>query len=255
MLTKNTLKTPLIYPNDKPRSASLIASHLPEGTGPIASPFLGGGSLELALASRGHKVTGYTDFRLLYDFWNCMRHDPERVYEMAMGFHPIGDPKLFYMLQKKVYQPHDEFLRSALFYVLTLCAEGHAATSGNIEPGTPRFNQLRMLQMSKFECENFAVKLKGYREVLTHTDEFLVCVPPPYIVGNFVHAVTVPERPQIDHAEYASMMSDKTRWIVLYNYHKNLHGLYPNNQIMMLDAASRETQDESRAEEALILGS
>jgi hypothetical protein len=174
---------------------------------------------------------------------------------MAMGFHPIEDPKLFYMLQKKVYQPHDEFLRSALFYVLTLCADGHSATSGNIDPGTPSFNQLRLMQLSKFECENFKVKFGGYRDAISGTDDFLVCVPPPYLAGNFANAVVIPERPQIDHVEFASLMSEKKNWVILYNYHKRLHKLYPKNKVIMIDAASRETGSEEQAVEALIIGS
>tara|TARA_B000000557_G_scaffold258177_1_gene252287 strand:+ start:5808 stop:6494 length:687 start_codon:yes stop_codon:yes gene_type:complete len=228
---------------------------LPSDLRKVSFPFLGGGSLELALASRGFDVTGYTNFRLLYDFWDCVKRDPEKVYQMAMGFYPLQDPKLFYMLQKKVYEPHDEFLRSALFYVLTLCADGQSATSGTIEAGTPRFNHLRLMQLSKFESPNFKVQLKQYSEVLENSIEYLVCVPPPYIVGNFVNAVTIPERPQIDHEEYADQMSEIDNWIILYNYHKNLRDLYPDNEIVLLDSASRPTNDEHAAKEVVIIGS
>jgi len=254
MLQKNTTKSPLTYPNDKPRATGLVASLLPNDTKRVAFPFLGGASVELGLASRGYDVTGYTDFRLLYDFWDCIQRDPEKMYQMAMRFHPMPDPKLFYMLQKKVYQPHDEFLRSALFYVLTLCADGSCATSGEIESGTPRFSPLRLMQLSKFQCENFKVRYKGYEEVISKTKDFMVCIPPPYLTSNFSRAVTIPEKPQIDHVRYASLMQEKNNWIILYNYHEKLRKLYPDNEMVMLDSACRVTEDESAAEEVVIFG-
>jgi len=254
MLLKNP-KTPLLYPYDKPRAASLVASHIPEDTKRIVSPFLGGGSIELALAARGYEVDANTSSRLLYDFWDCVQRDPERVYQMAMGFHPIADPKLFYMLQKKIYQPHDEFMRAALFYILALCAENHAATSGNIEPGTPSFNQLRLMQMSKFECEGINFCLGDAIKLIKESEDFLVCVPPPYIASGYTNAIVIPEAPQINHADFAELMSDREDWMILYNYHENLRDLYPDNQLIMLDAACRETHREDRAAEVLILGS
>ncbi len=255
MLAKNKQKSPLTYPNDKPRAGTLVSSYIPKGVSKLVMPFLGGGSLELSLAAKGYGVTGCTDFRLLYDFWDCVRRDPEKIYQMAMGFYPIENPKLFYMLQKKVYQPHDEYLRSALFYILTLCADGCSATSGNIEEGTPRFNHLRLMQLSKYECDNFKVLFKNYKEAIEETSDFLVCVPPPFMIANFANAVTIPERPQIDHKKLSLLLAKRKNWIILYNYHKGLWKLYPDNQILMIDEASRVTQQEGKAVEALILGS
>ena len=251
-----TPKSPLTYPNDKPRVASLVASLIPNDVEKVTFPFLGGGSLELAMANRGYRVNAFTDFRLLYDFWNCVERDPERVYLMAKGFHPIQDSKIFYMLQKKVYQPHDEFVRSALFYVLTLCATDGFATSGRLESGTPRFSPLRLMQLSKFECDNLTVGYQNYEKTIEECSEgYTVCVPPPYIVGNFSKAVTIPEMPQIDHNRFASLMKQKENWAILYNYHKNLLKLYPDNEIIMLDSASRPTTNEEAAVEVIIVGS
>ena len=250
-----TPKSPLTYPNDKPRAASLVASLIPNDTESLFFPFLGGGSLELAMAHRGYQVKASTDFRLLYDFWNCIMRDPERVYMMANGFHPIQDSKIFYMLQKKVYQPHDEFLRSALFYVLTLCASASLATSGRLEPGTPRFSPLRLMQLSKFECENLVVEYENYHKAIAASDEYMVCVPPPYIAGNFSKAVIIPENPQIDHNELAALMTEKKDWLVLYNYHENLRKLYPENEMILLDSASRPTTKHEDAVEVIIIGS
>ena len=111
------------------------------------------------------------------------------------------------------------------------------------------------MQLSKFECENFRVGLKNYAEVLESANDYLVCVPPPYMVGNFVKAVTIPERPQIDHAKFAEQMSEHEDWMILYNYHENLYSLYPEHEIIMLDSACRPTNKRESAVEVVILGS
>tara|TARA_B100000287_G_scaffold395921_1_gene411142 strand:+ start:2745 stop:3269 length:525 start_codon:yes stop_codon:yes gene_type:complete len=174
---------------------------------------------------------------------------------MAKSFHPIQNSKIFYMLQKKVYQPHDEFLRSALFYVLTLCAEGGLATSGRLEHGTPRFSPLRLMQLSKFECDNLTLEFNDYVEAIESANHQIVCVPPPYIAGNFSKAVIIPENPQIDHNELAALMTKKKDWLVLYNYHENLKKLYPENEMILLDSASRPTTKHEDAVEVIIVGS
>jgi len=174
---------------------------------------------------------------------------------MANSFHPIQDSKIFYMLQKKVYQPHDEFMRSALFYVLTLCAEGGFATAGRLEHGTPRFSPLRLMQLSKFECDNLTVEFEDYTKAIESAESQMVCVPPPYIAGNFSKAMIIPETPQIDHNQFALLMSQKKNWLVLYNYHENLHKLYPDNEMILLDSASRPTTKHEDAVEVIIIGS
>jgi site-specific DNA-adenine methylase len=174
---------------------------------------------------------------------------------MANSFHPVQDSKIFYMLQKKVYQPHDEFMRAALFYVLTLCAAGGFATSGRLERGHPRFSPLRLMQLSKFECDNLTVEFDNYAQAIESADCQMVCVPPPYIAGNFSKAVIIPESPQIDHNQLASLMNQKKDWLMLYNYHKNLKELYPENEMILLDAASRPTTKHADAVEVIILGS
>ena len=83
----------------------------------------------------------------------------------------------------------------------------------------------------------------------------MICIPPPYIVGNFSKAVIIPECPQIDHGELASLLSRKENWLILYNYHENLRKLYPENEMILLDSASRPTTKHEDAVEVIIIGS
>ena len=253
---QRTLKSPLTYPNDKPRAVSLIASKIPEGVTNIVTPFLGGGSIELGLSSKDYNVTAFTDYRLLYDFWQCALSDPQKLFNMASAFYPMEDVRTFSMLQKKVYQPHDEYLRSALFYVLNHCSVSGSTTGGSIDPGTPRFSPTRISELADFNPSPFELQLDKPSAAL-ETTEYLVGVMPEYMRTNLVEAVVIPERPQINHAKFATALreSDCSGWMLLYKYHSDLLDLYADSEMIFLKEGYRVTSNPDRATEVLIIGS
>ncbi len=58
-------KTPLRYPGGKSRAVKHILPLIPEDCEELCSPFLGGGSVELAVAGRGTPVHAYDVFEPL----------------------------------------------------------------------------------------------------------------------------------------------------------------------------------------------
>jgi DNA adenine methylase len=77
------LKSPLRYPGGKSRAVKHILPHFPEDIREVCSPFLGGGSVELALATRGIQVYGYDVFEPLIWFWQALLQDPEGLAREA----------------------------------------------------------------------------------------------------------------------------------------------------------------------------
>ena len=67
------MKTPLRYPGGKSRAVKHILPHIPEDIDRLCSPFFGGGSVELAVASRGTEVRGYDKMKQLVWFWSAWR--------------------------------------------------------------------------------------------------------------------------------------------------------------------------------------
>ena len=257
MLTpQKTQKSPLVYPNDRPQAVTLVSEHIPNGVTDIVTPFLGGGSLELGLAKRKHRITAFTEYRLLYDFWECVMSDPKKIYQMVSEFYPMEDKRMFSVLQKKIYQPHDEYLRSALFYVLNHCSESGSTTGGSIDPGTPKFNQMRLNELAGFNPEIFELKLGKYTAAFDEGD-FLVCSMPSYMKTGLAEAVVIPENPQINHKKFARLIkeSDCRGWILLYQYHEDLLELYSDNEIILLREGYRPTTNIARASEVMIIGS
>src|SRR5580698_9898000 len=65
-------KSPLRYPGGKSRAVSQILPLLPAKPGALVSPFLGGGSVELAAAALGWHVSGFDANGALVDFWKSL---------------------------------------------------------------------------------------------------------------------------------------------------------------------------------------
>jgi len=69
----------LRWPGAKTRAVEQILEHFPRNLGVVASPFLGGGSVELALCDRGVKVCGYDRCSYLINYWQVLLRSPERL--------------------------------------------------------------------------------------------------------------------------------------------------------------------------------
>ena len=75
---KRYLGTNLRYAGGKSLAVGDIMEHIPNDVEKVVSPFIGGGSLEVALSKElGIKVIGYDLFDLLVNFWNIQVKRPK----------------------------------------------------------------------------------------------------------------------------------------------------------------------------------
>jgi len=76
------MKTPIRYAGGKSKAIKQIYPFL-ENEDKIVSPFIGGGSLEVFLASQGKEVVGYDLFDALVNFWqNLLNNNQELVNKL-----------------------------------------------------------------------------------------------------------------------------------------------------------------------------
>lgn len=83
---KRVSLSPLRYAGGKSKAVGLILQHLPAlREKKIVSPFFGGGSVEIAMASElGYEVIGYDLFGMLVNFWQqAIAHPTELADELA----------------------------------------------------------------------------------------------------------------------------------------------------------------------------
>ena len=85
------MKSPLRYPGGKSRAVKHILPHFPEDVTEVCSPFLGGGSVELALAEKGVWVYGYDTFEPLIWFWRALLGNPDALANEADSLRKYKD--------------------------------------------------------------------------------------------------------------------------------------------------------------------
>lgn len=81
-----SLTTPLVYFGGKVRAITRLMPYLPSGTTEVVSPFIGGGSFELAITGKGIRVHGYDAFPPLVNFWQKLLTRPNDLLEPMQRF-------------------------------------------------------------------------------------------------------------------------------------------------------------------------
>ena len=92
-------RSPLRYPGGKTRAREKILSLIPPRTPVICSPFLGGGSIELACAHASIPVRGYDIYPPLVNFWHHALATPVRLAREVRKYYPLSK-ETFYHLQQ-----------------------------------------------------------------------------------------------------------------------------------------------------------
>lgn len=85
------VKSPLRYSGGKSRAIAQILKYIPSDVTRLCSPFIGDGSIELALAAQEIEVYAYDIFKPLIQFWNEVLHHPKRLYKQVQQFYPLTE--------------------------------------------------------------------------------------------------------------------------------------------------------------------
>lgn len=84
---KRYLGSPLRYPGGKSLAVGKIIEMMPDDVTKIISPFIGGGSVEIAIAKElGIPVQGFDTFDLLVNYWNCQIDEPGELYNLLKTY-------------------------------------------------------------------------------------------------------------------------------------------------------------------------
>jgi DNA adenine methylase len=84
--------SPLRYGGGKSLAVGLISEYLPKDIKKVVSPFIGGGSVEIALAKElGINVVAYDVFDLLVNFWQQATINGEELYKRLSQLEPTKE--------------------------------------------------------------------------------------------------------------------------------------------------------------------
>lgn len=240
------LKSPLRYPYDNSKIAHIITKLIPPNTNAITSPFFAGGGLELALINQGLKIYGHSSFKNLYEFWSCLIKNPEMVYQAAKHFYPI-DEEIFYLIQERIDQNENPYVRAGIFFVINRCTVKGTVTHGSMMKKHPKFNEYSLLMLKNFKTNLLKVFYdESYEDVIDETNELILCCPPEYSSISALNAndAFFPEKQKIDHKKLSERLFQKNKWILFLNHHRDLIEIYKQHNIINIDKFYKETVDE-----------
>ncbi len=224
-------KSPLRYPGGKSRAVETIRGYIPEDTKELVTPFLGGGSLELACAASGMKVYGADAFEPLVNFWKQAKAHPVRLSERVRCYHPLTKPK-FYNLQKGFEDMEDPLDRAAVFFVLNRCSFSGTTLSGGMSPGHPRFNENAIDRLRNFRASNLEVRHADYKDMIRRHENKLLYLDPPYANGGRLYGDQGNMHEGFDHEALADLLKQRDGWVLSYNDSDLVRDLYTDYNIL-----------------------
>lgn len=267
----------------KSRLLSRILPHVPETIENYYEPFLGGGAVFLACASRVHGYSYLSDLNEhLISAWLAVRDYPEQLSPL-LTWYQENDSKEFYY-QVRATAPADMIEKAARFLYLNgvswnhLWRENSRTGAMNVPWGDRSFKALDVATMRGIgnRLAHTNIKVADFREVLlAATRGDFVYLDPPYL-PIFTQA-DVEKEPTAkfnkytarvfkkeDLIELASMCDDLSRrgvrWVMSNRDTASVRELFPNADIVRftahraLAAQSRREVEAHQSPEAIIIG-
>jgi DNA adenine methylase len=250
------MKTPLRYPGGKSRAIDTLMEFVPDDCGELCSPFLGGGSFELALAERGIVIHGYEGFKPIVWFWNALLKKPQQLAVAARRFRRLQlysydktrDPFRARGLRK------DDFLRfkeeiafalkkghpgtidlAAKVYALNRSSfSGTTLTGGySAEASCMRFTESQLDEISNFKVQNFTVRCADFKRALKNHDCYLYLDPPYFMPpgSNNYYGMSGDMHKSFEHLALFSLLRQRENWILSYRDCDEIRSLYRDYQI------------------------
>jgi DNA adenine methylase len=193
------LGAPIRYPGGKSYAVGHIIELLPDNVERVVSPFIGGGSVEVALARElGLKVIAFDIFDILVTFWQVILNPQEKA-QMLSILEELSPDKGTYEAVKERLRRHWRFTQygeggsedliqdkaelAAFFFFNYQLSYGPGFLGWPSSVYLNREAYRRMLdKLAEFEAPGLEVYAADFRDVLPkYRDDFLYLDPPYYI--------------------------------------------------------------------------
>ncbi|MGO9566675.1 MAG: DNA adenine methylase [Desulfomonilaceae bacterium] len=225
----------LRWPGAKTRAVQQILEHFPQNVNEVASIFLGGGSVELALCDRGVKVSAYDRCSYLINYWQVLLRSPERLANrMESLFLPkmqAMERQFFYRLQKGINVIDDPWDRAGCFFTLNRASFSGTTLAGGMSPGFERLNENCIERLRQFSCTNLRVQCQDFRLSIPANSGKFLFLDPPYVLPrgkNNLYGVKGRSHKLFNHLALARLLKSRPNggFILCYNDCEFIRDLY-----------------------------
>ncbi len=193
---KRYTESPLRYGGGKSLAVGNIIEYIPENINTVISPFIGGGSVEIALAKElDIKVIAYDIFDLLVNYWNVQINQPKDLYNNLKKLKNSKEEynrvkkilKQIWNKEKGLLENNLTNLELATYYFFShnlSYGPGFLGWYSSIYDDTNKYEAM-LNKVKNFSCKNLIVKMGSFEETIPkHKNEFMYLDPPYYLGGD-----------------------------------------------------------------------
>lgn len=217
-------KSPLRYPGGKTRALAILehcrTTEYPGRTF-LLSPFLGGGSFELACADRGMQVYANDLFLPLYTFWKVLQENAQGLHDAVMRSLPVSK-ETFVRLRQTIHELRDPLEMASAYFQVNRCSFSGATFCGGFsaQAAETRCNPSAVQRLLAVDLSRVHLSQKdavAFLQDHPETPETLVYADPPYYITNYVYGKDGDLHQAFDHVAFAECLKARRDWILSYN--------------------------------------
>jgi len=188
---KRYVGAPIRYAGGKSLAVGLVIERIPDNVKTVVSPFLGGGSVEVAISNElGLPVIGYDIFDILINYWKAQLSNPKALYKKLLKFIPNNKG---YYAAKEVLKKHWEGTKklnkidlATYYYYNHNTSYGPHFLGWHSSVYLQKERYQKMLEKVRdFRADTLQVECASFEDIMPkHKNDFLYCDPPYYLNGD-----------------------------------------------------------------------
>jgi DNA adenine methylase len=186
---KRFMGSPLRYAGGKSLAVGQIVELLPDGISEVVSPFIGGGSVEIAIAKHlDLPVKGFDIFDLLVNFWQVLCEKPDlltaRLAALSADRATFADVKSVLKAHFKNETLIDDDVELAALYFYnhnTSYGPGFLGWPSSVYMDEKKWQSM-IAKLSNFDVPNLSVSVGSFGETIANAGDAFVYADPPYFL-------------------------------------------------------------------------
>lgn len=252
---------PLRYAGGKSLGVGHIIEYIPEGIDKLMSPFMGGGSVEIACAKElGIQVRGYDIFDILVNYWRVQLSSSEALADRLKKWQPTKEQYAEIKICLKAHWTQESLISDPLelaahywFNHNLSYGPGFLGWMSKIYESPERYVRA-VDKVRDFRCPLLSVGHGSFGETIPqHRGEFLYCDPPYYLDEGKMFRGIYPQRnfpvhhKGFDHELLRDLLHDhKGGFVLSYNDCATIREWYIDFQVIEVQWQYTLGQGETR---------
>lgn len=250
------MRSPLAHPNYPNHSKNHLKKLLPT-QGKVDFLLSHDCDYELTIAAHTHnEVMAHIAHPLVYNFWNCLLTDRDKIYQILIGESMRFNKEEFIHMQETWNSWNSPYSKAALFFLLTAASSVGRPSKGELNENNINamtFSRLRLFKKPgnltlNYNEEKVIQKIKSI-----NTDALVIHC------GDYSHNLldygkpAAPEEYTINHRSlYENWHSMPPNTFLLYKYDPELLEKYPLKDITLINKYGHPTKWKNECKEIII---